>query len=95
MLLDEIGVEAVVTRLHGRVRGEDHLARNAWHRRFVAQAFLLHAIANRFEHGESAVSFVEMQHTGSDAHGLQCAEAADAEEELLTNAHASVAAVEA
>ena len=53
-----------------------------------AQAFILHAMANRFEHRKSAVSFVQVKNAGRDSHRFQCAEAADAEQQLLADAGA-------
>ena len=58
-------------------------------------AFVFHAGADGFEDGEAAVAFVEMQDAGRNAHGVESAEAADAEQQLLADAHAGVAAVEA
>ena len=95
MLLDQIAVEPVMTGGHGRVGGEDHFARNLHGSGVEVQAFFLHAIADGFQHGEAAVALVEMEHAGRDAHGLEGTKAADAEQQLLTNAGASVAAVEA
>ena len=88
------GVEPVVARGHRRVGGEDDFARHARHGLVEAEPFLLHAAANRFEHGESAVPFVQVQHAGRDAHGLQRAEAADAQQQFLADADAPVAAVQ-
>ncbi len=80
---------------HRGVGGEDDFAGNLVGGSVEVQAFFLHAIADRFEHGEAAVALVEVKNAGSDAHGLQGAKAADAEEQLLANAGACIAAVEA
>ena len=58
-------------------------------------AFFLHAVANGLEDGEAAVALVEMQNARRDAHGLEGAKAADAEQQFLADAGAAVAAVEA
>ena len=94
MLFDQTRVEAVMAGGHRRVRREDHFARNARHGLVEIQAFLLHAAANRFEHRKSAVPFVQVQHAGRDAHGLQRAEAADAQQQFLADSNAPIAAVE-
>ena len=73
MLFDQVAVEAIVPGGHRRVRGENDFARNARHRCVEAQTFFLHAIVNRFEHDESAVPFVQVQHAGRDAHRFQSA----------------------
>ena len=74
--------------------GEDHFARDAGHGFVKAQAFILHAVANRFQHRESAVPFVQMKNAGRDAHGFQRAEAADAQQQLLPDADAPVSAIQ-
>jgi len=58
-------------------------------------AALLHAQARVFERGERAVPFVEVEDAWSNAHGLQRAEATDAQEELLADTGTCIAAVEA
>ena len=95
MLFNQIRAEAVVAGGHRRVRGEDDFAGDAVDGVVEIQAFFLHAIANRFEHRESAMAFVEMQHARRDAHRFQRAEAADAEQQFLADADARIAAVEA
>ena len=94
MLLDQIGVEAVVTRRHRRVRRKDHLARNLARRGIKVDAFFLHTAAHRLEDGEAAVTLIQMQDSGSDAHRLQSAESANAQQQLLPNARTRVAAIE-
>ena len=93
MLFNQVGAESIVTRGNWRVRGENNFARDIRQRGFEAQTFFLHAIVNRFEHDESAVTFVEMQHAGRDAHRFKRAESADAEQQFLANANAAIAAV--
>ena len=95
MLFDELGAEAVVAGGDGCVRGEDDLAGDLTGGVVEVHAFFEHASANGLEDCEAAVAFVEVKDSGSDAHGLEGAEAAYAEEELLTDAGAAVSAVEA
>ena len=95
VFFDEVGTEAVVAGGNGRVGGEDDFAGNLAGGGVEVEPFFFHAGADGFEHGEAAVAFVEMQHAGRDAHGLERAEAADAEQQLLADAGARVAAVEA
>ena len=57
--------------------------------------FFLHALANRLQDGKCAVAFVEMENAGRDSHRGERAEAADAQEHLLPDAQAHVAAIEA
>ena len=59
------------------------------------QALFFHAVANGLEDREAAVALVQVQNAGRDAHGLERAKAADAEQQFLANAGAGVAAVEA
>ena len=86
MLFDKIGAETVVTCGHRRVRGENHFARDSGTACMEADAFFLHAHANRLQHSESAVAFVQMQNAGRDAHGLQSAQAAHAQQQFLADA---------
>ena len=95
VLLDEIAVEAIVTGGYWGVGGEDHFPRYVIGSSVEVQTFFLHAIADRFQHGEATVPLVEMEDAGGNAHGFECTKAADAEEQLLTNAGAPVAAIEA
>ncbi len=94
MLFDQPCVETIVAGGNGRVRGEDDFAGDSRNRGVEADAFLLHAHANRFQHGEGAVAFVQVEDAGRDAQGLESAQAADAEQQFLANADAQVAAIE-
>src|ERR1700761_5978621 len=95
VLLDEIAVKAIVTRRHRGVGGEDDLAGNLTRGAVEIQTFFLHAIANRFQDREATVSLIEVEDAGRNAHGLECTKATDAKEQLLTNAGAGVAAIQA
>ncbi len=75
VFLDQIGAESVMSCRHGRMRREHHFPAYARNSRIERNAFLLHAAANRFEHHEAAVSFVQMKHARRDAHRFQRAEA--------------------
>ena len=59
-----------------------------------ANALALHAVTNRFQHGKSAVAFVQMQNAGRDAHGPERAETSDAQQQFLADADARIAAIE-
>ena len=95
MLLDEMRREAIVPGRHRRVRREDDLRRNSAQRFAGADAFGRHALRRQLERGERAVSFVEMDDAGRDAERRQRLDAADAEQQLLADADAIVAAVQA
>src|SRR5277367_5503336 len=88
-------MKAVVTRRHRGVGGKDHLAGNLMSSSVEAETFFVHAIANRFEHGETTVALVEVKDSGRNAHGSEGAKAAYAEQQFLANAGAAVAAVKA
>ncbi len=94
VLVDESGGEAVVPGRDRRVRREDDLRRDAAERFPGVDAFDDHALADELERGERAVALVEMEHAGRDAERRQGADAADAEQQLLPDADAVVAAVE-
>jgi hypothetical protein len=94
VLFDQIGVEAIVAGGHGSVGGENHFPGNARHGLIEADALFFHALANRFEHRKSAVSFVQVKNAGRDAQRFQSAQAADAQKQFLMHAHAAVASVQ-
>ena len=94
VLFDQIAGEAVVPRGHRRVGRENHLARHAWERVLEHEAFFLHARANGLEDGEDAVALVEVQDPGGDTHRPERTEPADAEQQLLADADASITAIQ-
>ena len=73
---------------------KDHLARNLPRGRIKFQALLFHARADGLEDGEAAVAFIQMQHARRDAHGFKRAIAAHAQQQLLPDAGARIAAIE-
>ena len=95
MLLHQLGVKPVVAGGHGGVGGENRLAGNAADSMIKVDSLTLHAVANRFQHGEPAVAFIQVQNAGGDAHGFEGAETADAQQQFLANPDARVAAIEA
>ena len=95
VFFDEVGTEAIVAGGNGRMGGEDDFAGNLAGGGVEVEPFFFHAGADGLKNGEAAVAFIEMQHAGRDAHGLERAEPANAEEKFLANAGARVAAVEA
>ena len=95
VLLDERRREPIVAGRHRRVGGEDDLRRDArgspsWQ----SMPSALHALTHQLERGERTVPFVQMNDAGRDAQRVKGAHAADAEQQLLPDAHAAVAAVE-
>ena len=95
VFLDQIGRKAIVPGGHRRVGGEDHFPGDLVGSGVEVQAFFLHAVTHRLQHREPAVPLVEVKDAWSNAHGLQCAKAADAQEQLLPNTRAGVSAVQA
>ncbi len=95
VLFNQVGVKPVVPGRHRCVRGENHFSGNLARSGVEIQAFFNHAIANGLEDREAAVSLIQMKNSGRDAHGFESAKAADAEQQLLTNAGSSVAAIQA
>ena len=94
MVLDQVGTETVVSGWDRRVGSEDNLARDPGHSLLETQPFFLHAAANGFQHRETAVSFVEVQHARRDPHRTKCAVPADAEHQFLTDTDPAIAAIE-
>ena len=93
MFFDQIGIETIVAGWNRSVGGEDHFTSNAGHGFLKADTFLFHSLANRLQDGESAVSLVQMKHSGSDAQRFQRAQTAHAEQQFLVHAHPAVASV--
>ena len=94
MLLDQTRVEAVMAGRNRRMRRKHNFAGDARNGAVEIQAFLFHAVSNRFEDGKPAVPFVQVQNAGRDAHRFQSAEAADAQQQFLANSKAAIASVE-
>jgi len=64
MFLDQCSTETVVS---GRDRGvgrKNDLAGDSWDRGIKTDSFFVHAHANCFQHGEGAVSFIQMKDAG-------------------------------
>src|SRR6185436_5106720 len=94
MLFHQLAGKAIVPSRNRRVRGEGGLAGNFAQRVAEGQAIVVHPLANDFERPESAVSFVEVIDTGTNAKSPQGFHPADAENQLLTDAGSLVAAIE-
>lgn len=69
-----------MARRNRRVRGKNHLPRNARRGLIKTQPFLLYTVTNRFQNGESTLTFVHMQNAWRDSHRLQGTETAAADE---------------
>ena len=59
-----------------------------------ADALALHAVSNRFQNGEAAVPFVQVQNAGCDAHGSEGAEASDAQQQFLADPDARISSIQ-
>jgi hypothetical protein len=93
VLLHQVGVEPVVTGGHRSVRSENRLPRNPADRMIETDSLALHAVANGFQNSEPAVTFIQVQNTGRDAHGFEGAETSDAEQQFLANPDARVSSI--
>src|SRR5579864_6100461 len=83
-----------MTGRNRRMRRENHFAGDARNGAVEIQAFLLHAASNRFKDRKPAVPFVQVQDAWRYAHRLQGAEAANAQQQLLTDSKAVIASIE-
>ena len=93
--VEQLHVEPLVPGGHRRVRGEDvrrpdHLARLG-----AGELVALHDLPQPLDGQERAVPLVHVADARLDAHHRQRAHAADAEEDLLAQAHVAVARIEA
>ena len=94
VLLDDVHGEGVVARGHGGVRGEAGAGFHGFERRREVEFLFFHHRADAFETAEGGVPFVHVANGGVLAEGLEGANAADAEDDLLLDAGLLVAAVE-
>ncbi|OPZ63569.1 MAG: hypothetical protein BWY83_03377 [bacterium ADurb.Bin478] len=92
--VDQPGIEFIDAGRHRRVAGEQ-IARTRGLLRFgkVHPSFL-HQGARTLQRHKGGVSFVHMADTGTDAQLFQGTQSADAEHDLLFDAHVVVAAVQ-
>ena len=78
MFFDQACVETVVTGGNGCMRGEDDFTGYSRNRGVETDAFLLHAHANRFQHGEGAMAFVQVEDAGRNTEGFESSQATNA-----------------
>ncbi len=76
------------------MRCEDRSGCNAPERLVEVDGILLHLLPGELQDREGAVSLVEMQDARLDADGVEGADAAHTEEQLLPDPHGGVPAVE-
>ena len=89
------GAKAIVAGGHRRMCRKHDLRGNSSQRLGRADPFGLHPLTRQLQRGEGAVSFVEMDDARRDAERLERLDAAHAEQQLLPDADAIVAAVQA
>ncbi|MNS67621.1 hypothetical protein D3C72_1008770 [compost metagenome] len=94
VLLHEREGEGVVAGGHGRVGGEDGVGGDRLEGLVEVQAVVLDHLADALEAQEGRVALVHVPGGRLDAEGAERAHAADAEDDLLGDAHVVVAAVE-
>ena len=87
--------EAVDAGGHGRVGGEDAARPHGLDGLRVAEALVDHELADALEPQEAGVPLVRVEHLGPDPDGLQGADTADAEQDLLPQPVLGVAPVQA
>ena len=80
--------ETVVAGGNRSMRRKDDFAWNLAGCGVEVQPFFFHPGTNGLKDRESAMAFIQMQHAGRDAHGLQRAETANPEQKFLANARA-------
>ena len=95
VVVDQLGREAVVARVDRRVGREHRALRDLLRAGPEVGAGLLHQQARVLQRRERAVALVEVQPAPVDAGGAQRAHAAHAQQQLLADADALVAEVEA
>ena len=75
------------------MRRENDFTRDPRNRRIETDAFLFHARTDRFQNSKSAMTFVQVQDARAYAHGTKSAISSNAEQQLLPDSHAGIAAV--
>ena len=91
---DQVGVEMVVARRHRSVGGEHVAGPDHLEGRFEVEALVLHQQVDALEGQEGRVALVQVADGGLEAQGDQGPQAADAQQDLLADAHVVVAAVQ-
>ncbi len=94
MLLDQGRREAVVPGGDGGVGREDGHLRHVARRLAVGDAVALHLGADHLDRREGAMPFVQVEDRRVNPQRVEQPDAADAEQQLLADPHAGVAAVE-
>ena len=84
MLFDQPAIEAIVPGRHRRVRGEDGVLRHFAQRVVERLAVVVHPLADRFERGKDAMSFVQMIDARRNAERRQRLDATHAQHQLLS-----------
>ena len=92
--IHQVEAERVVARGHRRVRGEQRIGADGPQRGVERQPLSSHQLADALELQEGRVPLVHVPDGRLDAQRAQRAHAADAQHELLRDAHLHVAAVQ-
>ncbi len=95
VIVDQLGREAIVAGVDRRVRREHRALGDLLRARPEVRAGQLHQQARVLQRREGAVALVQVQAAPVDAGGAQRAHAADAQQQLLADADALVAEVQA
>ena len=59
---------------------ENHFTGDPRRSLLEAETLVFHAVVDRFQHGEAAVTFVQVQHAGGDSHRFESTETTDAQQ---------------
>ena len=94
IFLHQIPWESVVARRDRGVGGEDVGCGHELEGALEVKALVLHAPAHQFQREERRVAFVHVVDRRLEPHGVEGVDAADAEHDLLLDAHFEIAAVE-
>ncbi len=94
VVVHHAGIEQIDAGGYGSMGGEDVAGAGSFQGLVEVEAVVAHVEADLFQRQEGGVAFVHVEDGGLEAHGLQGAHAADAEDDFLADAGVDVAAVE-
>src|SRR6266702_7483936 len=94
VLFNQVCVEAVMACGHGSMSSEDDFSGDLIGFGVEVYALISHARANGFQHCKTTMALVEMENPWNDAHRSQRSEAANPQQQLLTNSRAAIAAIQ-
>ena len=78
MLFHKFSVKTIMSCWHRSMSRKHHFTSDLRNRFIESDSLFFHALTNRFKHRKSAMPFIQVKHSRSNAKSLQRAQAANA-----------------